>query len=181
MSIAKSSLISGRTTSCGCARIGKIRHSNRFDLSGEYGVGWTTNTNNEFYFDKEDYDKIKIYCWWEKDGYVVTQRERKTIRMHRLVMGVMDEDIQIDHIYHNTLDNRKSQLRLVTNMENSWNKLVKGVYFSKEKQKYVGNITYKGEKYFKYFTTEDEAIVWRKLKEKELYKEYAYKEQNECD
>lgn len=176
LSIAKSSLIGGNTKSCGCVRTGNIRHTNKFDLSGEYGIGWTTNTNNEFYFDKEDFDKIKGYCWWEKDGYVVTQRKRITIRMHRLIMNVTDRNIQVDHIYHNTMDNRKSQMRLVTNMENSWNKQSKGVYFNTEKNKYVGHITYDGKKYFKYFETEKDAKEWRKTKEQEFYKEYAYKE-----
>lgn len=180
LSVAKSSLTSGNTTSCGCARIGNIRHKNKFDLSGEYGVGWATNTNNKFYFDKEDFDIIKDYCWWEKDGYAVTQRERVTIRMHRLIMGVTDRNIQVDHIYHNTMDNRKSQMRLVTNMQNSWNKQSRGVYYSNEKNKYVGNITYNGKKYFKYFDNEKDAQEWRKIKEQELYKEYAYKEKEPC-
>ena len=40
------------------------RKYNRYDLeSQEYGIGWTSNTNEEFWFDKEDYDKIKNYCW----------------------------------------------------------------------------------------------------------------------
>ena len=30
-------------------------------MSNDYGVGYTTNTNKEFYFDLEDYDLIKEY------------------------------------------------------------------------------------------------------------------------
>ena len=41
---------------------------NKYDLSGEYGIGWTSNTNQEFYFDLEDYDKIKDYCWIYNKG-----------------------------------------------------------------------------------------------------------------
>lgn len=72
-----------------------------YDLTGEYGIGWTSNTNKEFYFDIEDYDKIKDYCWYENDGgYVVTQRNRKTIRMHRLILNLSPkDDIQVDHIF----------------------------------------------------------------------------------
>ena len=111
----------------------------------------------------------------------MTQRKRVTLRMHRLVMGVTDRNIQVDHIYHNTMDNRKSQMRLVTNMQNSWNKQARGVYYSKEKGKYVGNITYNGKKHFKYFDNEKDAHEWRKIKEQELYKEYAYKGKDKCD
>lgn len=66
------SLKGGKTTSCGCLHkecISKIgidnKIGNQYDLSGEYGVGWTSNTNKEFYFDLEDYDKIKEYTWYE--------------------------------------------------------------------------------------------------------------------
>ena len=38
---------------------------NKYDLSGEYGIGWTHNTEHEFYFDLEDYDIIKYYCWYD--------------------------------------------------------------------------------------------------------------------
>lgn len=43
---------------------------NRYDLNlkdehGLYGVGYCFNTGHEFYFDMDDYDKIKDYCWSE--------------------------------------------------------------------------------------------------------------------
>lgn len=39
----------------------KNKRYNRYDLTGEYGIGYT-NQGVEFYFDLEDYDKIKEYC-----------------------------------------------------------------------------------------------------------------------
>lgn len=42
---------------------GKLaKQYNRYDLSGEFGKGWT-NKEEEFWFDLEDFDKIKNYCW----------------------------------------------------------------------------------------------------------------------
>lgn len=176
-SIAKNSLTRGLTTSCGCNKKNN-KKTNTYDLSGEYGIGWTTNTNKEFYFDLEDYDLIKDYCWYENDkGYIVTQRDKKTIRIHRLILGLNKNDkIQVDHIFHNKMDNRKEFLRLATNTQNSWNKKCNGVYYNLEKRKYVGFITYNGQKIFKYFDTEDEAIEYRKELEDLYYKEFAYKE-----
>ena len=59
----------GNTLSCGCLQkemaVNGNKKSNIYDLTGEYGVGWTSNTNREFYFDIEDFDKIKDYCWYE--------------------------------------------------------------------------------------------------------------------
>ena len=52
-------LKSGSTKSCGCLakeiRSKIHKKYNQYDLSGEYGIGWTSNTNEEFYFDLEDF------------------------------------------------------------------------------------------------------------------------------
>ena len=83
--------------------------------------------------DEEDYHIVSKYKWYEikavrkgkyytsyaigKDG---TTNKRKTITMHRLIMG-FPEDLFIDHINHNGLDNRKENLRVVTASENQKN------------------------------------------------------------
>ena len=60
-------LRNGTTKSCGCLQRDllsvKQTKFNRYDLSGEYGVGYTSK-NQPFYFDKEDYELIKDYCWF---------------------------------------------------------------------------------------------------------------------
>ena len=78
----------GDVKSCGCLK----RKHNNYDLSGEYGIGWTINTNKEFYFDLEDYDKIKNYCWHEHksgDGYSCLRTQmhgtQEKIMMHQLL------------------------------------------------------------------------------------------------
>lgn len=68
----------GHTKSCGCLeqenRETVNKKFNTYDLTGEYGIGYTSNTNEPFYFDIEDYNKIKDYCWREnKYGYIITQ------------------------------------------------------------------------------------------------------------
>ena len=44
--------------------------------------------------------------------------------MHRFIMGVEDSKVHIDHINHDTLDNRKSNLRLCTHAENGRNRKI---------------------------------------------------------
>ncbi len=44
----------------------------------------------------------------------------KTIYMHRLIMQPPD-NLQVDHINHNSLDNRRCNLRVCTNAENHQN------------------------------------------------------------
>lgn len=83
--------------------------------------------------DDEDYDLVSKHKWYEtkairkgkyytsyaigKDG---TTTKRKTIAMHRLIMGFPD-GLFIDHINHNGLDNRKENLRIVTSGQNQRN------------------------------------------------------------
>lgn len=124
-------LRSGHTKSCGCVKKEKIRKQgylnkkyNNYDITNEYGIG-LTSMGDSFYFDIEDFDKIKEYCWHlDKRGYVVTDTHRtgeRNIKMHRLVMGVDLSSQHIDHINHQTNDNRKCNLRICTASENNWN------------------------------------------------------------
>lgn len=184
--VSTNSLTSGKSKSCGCLAIEltKIRNKkyNTYDLSGEYGIGWTSNTNKEFYFDLEDYDKIKDICWNESTstGYLSNKsRNKGLIVFHRLIMNIVDRNIQVDHIFHNKLDNRKSQLRVVTNQQNSCNKKVKGVWYDKSRCKWCTELNYKKKKYMKRFNTYEEALDYRKKLEKEHFGEFAYKEEGE--
>lgn len=122
----------GRSLSCGCAGEDKAlvgspnRKSNTYDLSGEYGIGYTTNTNEPFYFDLEDFDLIKNYCWFEHWPFShyralmanirLPDGTSKSMRFHQ-VLGCKG----YDHINHNTFDNRKSNLRPCTQHQNTFN------------------------------------------------------------
>ena len=51
--------------------IERSRKYNTYDLSGDYGIGYTEE-GNEFSFDLEDYDKIKNYYWnIDNKGYIL--------------------------------------------------------------------------------------------------------------
>ena len=60
-------LRNGNTKSCGCLarELAKERNfkGNESDLSGEYGILWTTNTNKEVYFDLHYAEKILKHTW----------------------------------------------------------------------------------------------------------------------
>lgn len=63
---------------------------NKYDLSGEFGKGWDSD-GNEFWFDLEDYDKIKNISWHvDKKSKYITGRvkgEDRSVTFHRFVMG----------------------------------------------------------------------------------------------
>lgn len=76
--------------------------------------------------DEEDYEKIKIYTWgvqYSKRSntfYVSRKEKNKTFLLHRLITNCPD-GLVVDHINHNTLDNRKCNLRVCDNSENCRN------------------------------------------------------------
>ncbi len=158
---------------------------NTYDLSGEYGIGYTTK-GEAFYFDLDDYDKIKDYCWHiNKDGYVVTFKRSKPILFHRIIMNETNPKIQIDHkLGKNTRnDNRKYNLRLATNQENSMNtgvissntSGVTGVYFNKRDKLWQSYITINYQTIhlgcFKIF---EDAVKARKEAEERYFGKWSY-------
>lgn len=74
----------------------------------------------EILVDSDDYLKLKdrTICV-DVRNYPFISPER--VKIHRFIMNVSDPKIQVDHINGNTLDNRKCNLRLVSNKENSRN------------------------------------------------------------
>lgn len=189
-------LTSGRTISCGCHLKNKLKKYNTYDLSGDYGIGYTSN-GEEFWFDLEDYDKIKDYCWHYVDGYVVAHdldNSKKCVRLHCLVMNSNSNE-KVDHINHpktneNKYNNRKQNLRIVTQSQNCMNQHirsnntsgVKGVSWCKEKNKWQVKITVNYKQIHLGFFDEDnlqDAINTRKNAEEKYFGEYSLKE-GEC-
>lgn len=184
-----SNVVTGKTKSCGCLFIEKVKQSNTkrnsYNLSGEYGIGYTFK-NEEFYFDLEDYDKIKDYCWSTRHGYLRARNPltNKDIIMHRLIMDVLDDkNVVVDHIKHNKLDNRKSQLRICTNTENSRNKEkvscntsgYTGITYNKKRNCWNSQITVnKKSIHLGTFYNLDDAILARRNAENKYFGEFSY-------
>jgi hypothetical protein len=75
--------------------------------------------------DIEDVEKCRPYKWYMTEmmgnsRYVKAVISGKNLGLHRFVLDY-DGDMPIDHINRNGLDNRKSNLRIVTSSENSVN------------------------------------------------------------
>jgi hypothetical protein len=122
--------------------------------------------------DDEDFDLVaqyKWYAWWNphtKSFYATTTIRKPdgkwtTIYMHRLIMNA-PKGKHVDHIFHLTLDNRKSELRLCTPSQNAHNSVkrtdntsgFKGVCFDRRAQKWVAHIQTNGkQKHIGYYAT----------------------------
>ena len=111
-------------------------------------------------------------------GYLVATIDGKTYKQHRLVWlyfnGSLPDD-QIDHINQDRTDNRISNLRVVTNLENCRNKGkskantsgVTGVYLDKRTNRWRAIICIKGKnKNLGFYSTRTEAVKARKKGEK---------------
>lgn len=187
-SVCGESLRSGHIQSCGClyreTRTGN-KNYNEYDLeSYTYGVGYCEN-GTFFFFDKDDYFKIKNYSWWYDGRYVIAHTLKndiyttKLVRMHRVVMDIEDrEDINVDHINHVRYDCRKSNLRKASDFENARNR--KETYCTFDNLVGINKIhesrydVFIMKKYRSSFKTLEEAVFERQRLEKYLYGEYRY-------
>jgi hypothetical protein len=78
--------------------------------------------------DDEDFEELSRYNWWINSyGYVASKRKIdgkwKQVRMHRIIMNPQKDEV-IDHINKIKHDNRKCNLRICTQKQNSKNKSV---------------------------------------------------------
>ena len=179
VNVRSSHLLSGHTTSCGCYKKVVNKKPNEYDLSNDYGICFFNN-GGFFIFDKEDYEKIKDYTWCKKDnGYVINS---KMERLHRIIMNCPNDKV-IDHINHNPLDNRKSNLRICSQMENSYNMPIpsnnksgcRGVGYDKSCKLWKAKIQYNRKLiYLGGFKTKEEAVRARKEAERKYYGDFAF-------
>ena len=117
-------LRSCHTTSCGCVQkeraIEASTKRNKYDEIN--GIGYIGD-DIQFYFSPEDFDKIKDHSWYlSNDKYVQTRINNKIVGIHRVIMDAPD-GMCVDHIDHNTLNNRRENLRICTIQENNFNQV----------------------------------------------------------
>lgn len=153
-----------------------IEHNNYFEIK-------LTNYKNKVVAialaDNNLKDIILKYRWclnangYPCARYVNDKGIRRTILLHNIVMGYTgSQKIVIDHINRNKLDNRKSNLRRVSNKVNglntNWNNKYgcAGVSYVKSRHKFQVAIC---GKYIGQYDTIEEAIKVRKDKEIEYY------------
>lgn len=173
-----------------------LSFGNKYIDCGDY-YRVTTNQGKDFLIDKDDYELVSSYSsWYINDngyvqGYYPGSCNHGHTLLHRLVMGVTvkEGDVYVDHIHHNTLDNRKSELRIVTNSQNNMNTGLRSNNTSgytgirkmsiNGKTKWEAHVWQKG-KYIhlgEFWNLED-AIKARIQGEEKYYGEYAYRVNN---
>ena len=136
----------------------------------------------EILLDDEDYDRLENdfpnMNWAITKNrnklYAEKRVNKKNVYLHRYIMNC-PKGKYVDHINHNTLDNRKENLRITNNADNLRNGQLRlnnttginGVYYDKTRKKYVAKIkvNYKTINLGRYNTLEE---ATQKRKEAEV-------------
>jgi hypothetical protein len=119
--------------------------------------------------DVDDYDKLSADKWHlfenknSSNFYAARTQDCRNVFMHRRIMNAPPAAL-VDHINRNGLDNRKKNLRVVTNQQNCWNSdrgintgssRYKGVRLDKRSGRWYASIRNNGKKmYLGSFQTE---------------------------
>lgn len=124
-------------------------------LDGTWGVKWNQTANT-------------FYCRMQIGG----RKNKQYIYMHRLILGVTDSLLQVDHKDHDGLNNRRDNIKVATVMENGSNRRGPqrnslsqrlNVYWNGREGKWMVWLVYQGRRYYAgYFVdlnTADEAAV----------------------
>ena len=116
------------------------------------------NKNRYTLVDDEDFDFLNQWKWrLNKRGYILRStminNKYTVIHMHRIIIKCPSEKM-VDHISGNKSDNRKNNLRICNNLENSWNRAIsklnssgyKGVNWHKASKKWEARIGFKNKR-----------------------------------
>lgn len=147
----------------------------------------------EVLLDDDDYDRVikenkKLHLKYDKtiSGFYIqlkikdkSKRDgRTTIGLQRWIMNC-PKYLQVDHINHNPLDNRRCNLRICTQLENANNKGfyknnksgIKGVYYIQSKKYWIAELKYNKVCYrSRQCKTKEEATVERRILEERILK-----------
>lgn len=124
--------------------------------------------------DKKDYNLIAEYNWYAsgtKDNYYAKRsymknNKQKGICMHRVILGLTDSNIQVDHKNGNGIDNRRFNIRKCRPIHNARNRIrcitntsgVKGASWFEKNKKWRAQINVANKSIFLgYFNTKEEA------------------------
>lgn len=156
----------------------------------------TSNKYGEFraLISKEDIEKVSKYNWCVRPQtgncktkmyyYPVCAKCKPYVLLHRYLLEPQ-KGMCVDHINHNTLDNRRENLRICTPRENKMNSETyitnksgkTGVYWDDSlfTPKWLASIKTESNRiHIGYYDNYEEAVKAREKAEKEIYGSFAY-------
>lgn len=153
-----------------------IAYIDLYDTSG--------NVIYQIMIDSEDVFKVQNIKWRitkkKQKVYVISGKGSNQHYLARYILNY-NGDLEVDHIDGNELNNRKSNLRIVTRQENILNMKVRfnsktqirGVSYDKTHNTFLADFVYKKNRfYFKPYKTLEEAVYLRYLCEITYLKDF---------
>lgn len=141
--------------------------------------------------DDDDFELIRGFKWRAHSSrtYIYAAGRAPGIAcmlMHRLITGA-ENGMYVDHIDHDTLNNRRSNLRVCSASENGCNRKVfahsrsqiRNVWQEKDSRGYLrwrADVRFSGKRVRRWFNSSEEAKKWADSVRFNLHGEFAYKE-----
>jgi len=138
--------------------------TNRITVVGDVCKSELYNGKNEAIgealVDADDKYKVEGYKWAlivsKTSQYVMRSHKYKIRQLHNIIFGDVPNGFEVDHEDRDTLNNRKSNLRLATRSLNNANSKMrktntsgfKGVSWCKQKGKYIGQIAMNNKHFY---------------------------------
>lgn len=190
--VVSANLKNGHTKSCGCLHdeksrdrmigntywsLSKPREIKLNEIIEDDNCLLVYVKNRRFRINKEDYSLINKCRWYiNKNGYVCDNKGRL---LHRVIMKVNSKNEIVDHIDHDTLNNTRENLRVVSKTENAMNCSRLGITFDKSRNKWYVSIQARGKRhYLGRYSTKEEAIKARIEGEIKYYGKYRFDRDN---
>jgi len=146
---------------------------------------WLRNKKKYAIIDDEDFEIVSQYRWCRNSRYALTtiyrgKKKKTVLLMHRFLLNA-PKHLEVDHINHNGLDNRRANLRLVTKSQNHQNKRgsfrphckYKGIYWHTGNKRWIARLKGKLHKHLGSFKNKKEAAKAYDKAAKKYFGEFA--------
>jgi hypothetical protein len=137
---------------------------------------------SSFIFDRDDLELVKKHTWSVAKGHIRTAQKNKSVYLHSFLIE-LPEGQEVDYINRNKRDVRRSNLRPVTRMQNTWNNSLRkdsasgyrGVCYDKRGGRYMAYINAnKTRTYLGYFNDAESAALAYDRAALKMHGEYAF-------
>lgn len=174
--------------------------ANKIIIEGDFSRIELYNNESEIVgyaiVDTKYVDDVRQYKWGKvkntsEIGYVHARIDGKLVQLHRFLFNLdnkLEDNLVIDHINHDTLDNRMSNLRICTVQQNMMNckrsknntSGVTGIWFDKSRNKWAAELMLnRKKKYLGRFVNKEDAIKARKEAEIKYFGDFAFNSSGE--
>ena len=135
-----------------------------FQVNGATATGILPN-GESFIINTVDIPLVEHFYWQKgKEGYIASNRSG--IKLHRLIAGVSDRNVMVDHINRDRKDCRRENLRVISPFGNSCNHKLfgtnktgyTGVYYSRHSGRYEVKVGYNNKR-IRLGTSKDDLIT----------------------